>query len=505
MGLAMCDVPSRLSRFLVLLAALPVVVGCQAEGAAQVRDSTARAQIRESLGEVSKNTNPGIARELSNAFRAAADRALPAVVQVTVEHQAQVAGRQSEVPPEFRQFFGFGGSDGQAQAPPEMGTGSGFIIDSENRIITNNHVVANADRVRVRLVDGREYTAQVVGADASTDIALIKVQPTGGEKLPVVALGNSDSVRVGDWVLALGSPLGLDFTVTAGIVSARGRQLTGNAGALESFIQTDAAINPGNSGGPLVDLYGQVVAVNTAIAGGPRFVGYGFAVPINLARRVVRDLEQYGYVRRPRLGISVSPVTAVDAEAYHLDRIAGAQIRSVEDGSPAARAGLKVGDVVTALDGRPIDNASTLTTELAQRKPGDKVRLTIVRGGQQRDVTVELAEFERTRQTADRGQAPGSARDRLSFDVEALPPAVAQNLGFRAGEGVVIKDVSPYGPAARAGLRPGQIILRINDQDVKTPRDVARIAEQLKPGQVASIRVRDLEIGETIINYRLGQ
>jgi serine protease Do len=429
------------------------------------------------------------------------------VVQVTVERNATLASRRQpqQVPEEFRRFFDFGGADPSQPLPPEVGTGSGVIIDNDGRVITNNHVVADAERLRVRLVDGREYTATVVGTDPNTDIAVIKLTTATPERFATISLGNSDSLRVGDWVLALGSPLGLDFTVTAGIVSARGRQLSERAGALEAFIQTDAAINPGNSGGPLVDLYGRMVGVNTAIAGGPRFIGYGFAVPVNMAQRVVRDILEFGYVRRPRLGISVSNVTAVDAEAYKLDRILGAEVNSVEEGSPAARAGLQVGDVVVALDGRPIENATELTSQLAQRKPGDRVRLTVVRNGQRRDITAELAEFERSRDRTTARPAPDSPAARLGFDVATLTPQLAQRLGIEANRGVAITTVVPYSTAAMAGFRAGQIILSINGQEVKTPSDVERIASRLAAGGVASVRVRDPEIGETIINYRLGQ
>ena len=487
--------------------ALLALAACRNSDAAQGGDTTAaRKQIRQSLGEVAPSVDPSIARGLSNAFRTAADRALPGVVQVTTERMSQQRpmANQPQIPDELRRFFGDlpGGPGGGAPQGPEVGMGSGFIIDHDGRVVTNNHVVATADEVRIRLVDGREFVAKVIGTDPATDIALIKIPPHQGETLPVVTLGNSDSLRVGDWVLALGSPLGLDFTVTAGIVSARGRQLSDRAGALEDFIQTDAAINPGNSGGPLVDLFGQVVGVNRAIAGGPRFVGYGFAVPINLTRRIVSDLMAYGYVRRPRLGITVANVTAVDAEVYKLDRIAGAQVKSVEDGSPAARAGLRAGDVVIAMEGRPLENATALTSELVQRKPGDKVRLTIVRGGQRQDVTVELGEFQRTRDSTTANPARETPSARLGFEVAPLTPQLAEQLQVKPSNGIVVTRVAQMHPAVAAGIRPGQVILSINNQDVKSAADVSRIAGELGPGQVVSIRVRDPSLGETIANYR---
>jgi Do/DeqQ family serine protease len=469
------------------------------------RGQRAREQIREQLGGVPTRVDTAIASALSNAFRAAADRALPAVVQVTVERGAQVAGRSVPVPDMFRYFFGLpeGGPDQQIPLLPQQSTGSGFIFDQQGHIVTNNHVVADAEQVRVRLVDGREYAAEVVGTDPSTDVAVLEVRPREEERLPVLTFADSDSLRVGDWVLALGNPLGLDFSVTAGIVSARGRQITGRTGALEAFIQTDAAVNPGNSGGPLVDLLGRVVGVNTAIVGGPRFVGYGFAVPIDLARRVVNDLLEYGYVRRPRLGVSVSDVTAVDAEAYGLDRIAGAEVNTVEAGSPADRAGIEVGDVVVALDGRPVDDATALTTALARRHPGERVRLAVIRDRVRRDVTVELGEFERPPAVARRGSGQQEGKHLLGFDVRPLTPELAARFGLGERQGVVVTDVVPFGPAASGGLRPGQLILQINGEKVARPEDVDRIAAKLSPGTVASVRVRDPQLGETIVNYRV--
>jgi serine protease Do len=478
--------------------------------AAQRRSDTTsiRKQLQQSMGDVATTVDPAVARGLSNAFRAAAQRALPGVVQVTIEKTSprQPTVSMPQIPEELRRFFGFdlpGGGQGNIQPAPEFGLGSGLIIDRQGHIITNNHVVAGADQVHVKLVDGREFVAKVVGTDPTTDIALLQVPTAQADTLPTVTLGNSDSLRVGDWVLALGNPLGLDFSVTAGIVSARGRQLSGNAGALEDFIQTDAAINPGNSGGPLVDLFGQVIGVNSAIAGGPRFVGYGFAVPINLARRVVSDLLAYGYVRRPRLGVTVGNVSAADAEVYKLDRIAGAQVKSVTDGSPGAKAGLRPGDVVVALDGKPIDDATELTAQLAQHKPGDRVSLTIIRRGNRQDVSVQLGEFQRSTDSTAVGGESVSPAARLGFEVAPLTPQLAQQLGTKVQEGIVITRVSPVHPAAFAGVQPGQVILSINDQPVTSTSDVQRLAGQLKPGQVVSLRLRDPSLGETIVNYRV--
>ena len=480
------------------------LVSCDAQAKSQsAPQSRAHAEVREQLGDVGLDTSsPEIARALSNAFRSAADRALPAVVQVAAERDA----RRTETPRQFGDFFRFFGiPEDQLQVPPQSGAGSGFIIDTAGHIVTNNHVVSGADRVRIRLADGREFTASVTGRDESTDIAVVKIRPEGGERLPTVMFGDSDSLRVGEWVLALGNPLGLDFTVTAGIVSARGRQLSGRRGAVEAYIQTDAAINPGNSGGPLVDLNGRVIGVNTAIAGGPRFIGYGFAVPIDLARRVVSDLLAHGYVRRPRLGVAVSDVNAVDAEAYRLPSVSGAEVNTVESGSPAASAGLQIGDVIVALDGAPIDDASDLTTGLARRQPGDQVRLTIIRGGSRREISARLGEFDRATNagsaTRSAASSPGAT---LGLQLESITPEVRSRLGIAATEGAVITGVEPFSAAASAGVRTGQVILQINGQPVRSVGDARRIAGTLPAGSVASLRVRDPELGETIINYRVG-
>ena len=498
----MRSTPRHASRFLPIAVAI-LSLSAQA-AAAQVAGAPTRTEMRERPGEVDLDDSPTIARALSNAFRAAADRALPAVVQVAVERDARtpVAPRQF---PDFFRFFGI--PDDQMQLPPQVGTGTGFIFDGAGHIITNNHVVAGASRVRVRLVDGREFTATVTGRDESTDIAVVRIRTDGasGSRLPTVSLGTSDSLRVGDWVLALGNPLGLDFTVTAGIVSARGRQLSGRPGALEAFIQTDAAINPGNSGGPLVDLEGRVVGVNTAIAGGQRFIGYGFAVPIDLARRVVSDLIAHGYVRRPRLGISVSDVTAVDAEVYRLPAISGAEVNAVEAGSPAASAGLQIGDVIVAINGETIIDAGALTTRLARHQPGESIRLTLIRAGSRREMTVRLGEFERT-STAPGAPAPPDETGGATLGLQLQPLTAEVRSRLRLGDtaGVVIGGVQPYSSAAAAGVRAGQVILQINGQPVRTLDDARRIAGTMRQGSVVSLRVRDPDLGETIINYRIG-
>jgi serine protease Do len=441
---------------------------------------------------------------LSTAFRAAADRTLPSVVFIAVEQRAPAA-RQDQldmIPEPFRDLFRLPPG---AEQQPRTGRGSGFIIDERGHILTNTHVVADAVRLTVRLLDGREYTAHVVGYDATTDIAVIRIEPRPGERLPVAPLGNSDQVRVGDWVLALGNPLGLDFTVTAGIVSAQGRQISG--GNLESFIQTDAVINPGNSGGPLIDLFGRVIGVNSAIFGGDRFVGYGFAVPINLAQRVTSDLLEYGHLRRPQLGALVGRVTAVEAELHNLPEVRGAHVSAVTPAGPAGRAGLRAGDIILSLNDQPIRDDTHLITSLAQLRPGDRIGLGIHRDGRRQTVAVELGEFDRPPQRT--AAAPGQREDApeqvLGFTVRELLEADAQRAGFQGDGGVVVREVIRAGAAGQAGIQPGAIVTAINGQRVSTPEQVRTIARRIQPGAPVSITLHDPEYGERVVNYRTRQ
>ncbi|HVE80482.1 MAG TPA: trypsin-like peptidase domain-containing protein, partial [Gemmatimonadaceae bacterium] len=311
--------------------------------------------------------------EAENAFMAVAEQVTPSVVAIRVARRAPgAAGLQGRV---------------------AEGSGSGFIVSPDGYILTNNHVVAGARVVTVTLLDKRELEARVVGTDPSTDVALIKVQ---GERLPAVAFGDDARLRVGQWVLAIGNPLGLDFTVTAGIVSAKGRSVPGllqSSFAITDFIQTDAAINPGNSGGPLVNIRGEVVGMNSAILS-PTGVnaGAGFAIPISLARDVMEDLIEYGEVRRAVLGIALNEVTADVAERLGLPAIAGALVTGFPaESSPAYRAGLRPGDVIVGLDGRPVDRVTTLQRIIRDREPGAVVAVEFLRGGARRTAQVRLA------------------------------------------------------------------------------------------------------------------
>ena len=488
---------------------------------------------------------------LSAAFRAAAGHALPAVVYIETERRPQAVNTARGfrfdpelMPeyfdrPEFRRFFNIPedeGEEAEEDAVPEDGaeaqpgsdassdpdewreplrgavaTGTGFIIEESGLILTNNHVVHGAHSVEVRLQNGRRYQAEVVGRDANTDIALLRLLGTGGGAFPVAELGESEDVEVGEWVIALGNPLGLDFTVTAGIVSALGRSLGGGQSAVQSFIQTDAAINPGNSGGPLVDLRGRVVGMNTAIqtdGGTPRWLGYGMAIPIDLALRVTDDLLEYGHVRRPQLGVTITAINAIDAEAYGLPAVTGAAVTSVAPGSPAARAGLRPRDVILAVDGETVNDNTALIISLLERRPGEVVRLRTWRDRSARDIELVLGEFARDPDESAGVELAGSrdASDLISglgiAAVDITPELLARyEYDPRGLEGVMVSRVADFSGAANSGLRPGQIIGDVNGTAIRSVAELATIAESVEPGAIVSLLIRAPGGVQTIINY----
>jgi serine protease Do len=439
-----------------------------------------------------------MATALSTTFRIATQRALPSVVYIEVQEKASTTSQQI---PQLPFPFPFNQQPEQ-RTPPPMGAGSGFIFDPSGYILTNNHVVEDAQRVTVTLLDGRQYDAKVVGRDPNSDIAVVKIDPPKGEKLPVAKLADSDSVQVGDWVLALGNPLRLNFTVTAGIVSAKGRQIgilarnqnggNGNTG-IENYIQTDAAINPGNSGGPLVNLYGQVVGINSAIESSTgMYTGYGFAIPIDLAKKVADDLIKYGAVRRPQLGVLVGPVADVQAQALHLPSVAGALVMQVQPNTPAEKAGIKLEDVIVALDGTPIETSQDLVARLARLHPDQTVTLSVIRDGQKKQIPVTLGSFPNAMPTKTAESGTRSASDLLGFQATDWSKQLAGqlNLNPKYDYGAVVTSVDPYGPAAQqAGIQRGMLVIRINGQDVRSASQLKAAADKLKPGSPVSLIV----------------
>ncbi|GGC52903.1 serine peptidase [Siccirubricoccus deserti] len=411
-------------------------------------------------------TAVALPRPVGPDFADLAARVAPAVVRISITGHTDATPVQ--LPPElrgtpFERFF----QQRQRMAPQGRriaGQGSGFIIDSAGYVVTNNHVVGRADAVKVELADGRELPAKVVGTDPKTDLALLKID--AGGSLPTVAFGDSDQLRVGEWVLAMGNPFGLGGSATAGIVSARGRQI--GAGPYDDFIQTDASINPGNSGGPLFNAAGEVVGVNAAIfspSGGN--IGIGFAVPSALAQHVVEQLKEHGKVERGWLGVSMQQLDPALAGALGTGEARGALIGAVEPDGPAAKGGLQPGDVVTQFNGRAIVQPRDLAEAVAEVHPGSVATVTVLRNGKRVEERVTIGQTADTREARASEEAPQ----------QGLGLALAPG---RGGQGVVVAGVQPDSIAAAQGLQPGDVILRAGDQALRAPRDLAEAVQSAR-------------------------
>ncbi len=378
----------------------------------------------------------------------------------------------------FHQFFG-----NMPQTFQTHSLGSGFIIRSDGYIVTNNHVVDGASEIEVKLSDGREFPAKVVGRDKKTDLVLLKIDATG---VPVLPFGDSAKLEVGQPVMAIGNPFGLEGTVTTGIVSAKGRVI--GEGPYDQFIQTDASINPGNSGGPLVNQAGQVVGINTAIfsqSGGS--VGIGFAIPIDEAKTILPQLEATGHVTRGWLGVSIQPISGELAKAMKLQNSAGALVAQVMSDSPASKAGLKSGDVITAYNGHAIRSANDLPPIVAATPVGQIATLEVLRDSKPLTLSVQVAAMPETQELAAMTN-PGRAA--LGLSVQPLTPALAKQSGVSATSGLLVTGVQDGSPAAEAGLQPGDVIRDVNRQPVKTVADLRRALENQKTGEAVLLRIR---------------
>jgi serine protease Do len=434
-------------------------------------------------------------RQTGKAFAAVAKEVSPAVVFIQVEKtvdQSSVQffspfGEGSPFGDDFlRRFFGTPLPEGPNQydrAPQRqqvIGQGSGFIISKDGYILTNNHVVGDADKVTVKLVDGREFTAKTIGTDPHSDVAVIKID---SENLPTLPLGDSDAIEVGEWVVAIGNPFGLSHTLTVGVVSAKGRSSVGIADYENFIIQTDAAINPGNSGGPLVDLDGRVVGMNTAIfssSGG--YMGIGFAIPINMAKAIKDQLIQTGSVIRGYLGISIQDLTPELAESFGLEDHKGILVAEVTEDSPADKAGLKQGDVIIEFAGKPVNEVGPFRNLVALKTPGSKEKMTILRDGKRKTLSVTIGKLP------DEGPSTTAAShsmEKLGFTVQTLTPDLARQFGIQDEKGVVVTRVTQESAAAMAGIKPGTIIIEVNRRTVNDTDDFKQaIAETSEKGTV---------------------
>ncbi len=431
MGLCM-RVTRLLGWFLVAAAAL---AGCEREP-----------KVQAPLAERGRPPVERPAPELVStqaAFIEVSAKVTPAVVNIS-------AARRSAMPelgPLFEEFFG--PFRGRPQPRQEQSLGSGFLISPDGYILTNEHVVKGAEEIKVKLSDLRTYVARIVGVDPRTDVAVLKID--AGESLPTVVLGDSDQLKVGQWALAIGNPFGLDRTLTVGVISAIGRADVGIED-YEDFIQTDASINPGNSGGPLLNIYGEVVGINTAIVASGQ--GIGFAIPINLAQLIARQLIETGAVSRGWLGVSIQPLTPELAQSFGLDRVTGVLVNQVLADGPAAKAGIRRGDILLTLGGKEVRGVRELQLLVASTPAGSTIEVGLLRDGRRQSVQVQVAPQEGTAAVPGKGPGDGQA--------EALGLQVV----FEAGVGLQVVGVDPEGPAGRAGVQPGDLILVLNRQEI---------------------------------------
>lgn len=441
----------------------------------------------------------------ASGFSEIAERVTPSVVTIFVERAVPEHARDGrELPPAFEDFF-------QQRPPPRVrGSGSGFIISEDGYIVTNNHVVEGADVIDIQLNDRRQFTAELVGRDPTTDVALLKLDVDG---LKPATLGSSDATRVGEWALAIGSPgfrgVGgpLLTTVTAGIVSAKGRNINiiGQENrargednlAIEDFIQTDAAINPGNSGGPLLNIRGEVIGVNAAIASSTGSnQGYGFAVPIDLVQEVIDDLVEYGEVRRALLGVSIQAVDDTEARYYELEEVAGAKVMAVNEGMAADRAGVLVGDVIVEVEGEKVISVPDLQRKIRRREPGESVSVTVVRRDDlaRETLRVRLMDAGELSREVAPAVVEAESTDPLGIEVEEITSEVRRALDLpRNVEGVVIASYDDYGPYARRslGYLRGTVITAINRQPIRNLDDYREATRELEPGDVVGLDVFD--------------
>jgi len=410
----------------------------------------------------------------------------PAVVNVSTTSTAHGGGVQSPVP-EDDPFYDFFRRFGPPQ-PRDYETrslGSGFIVSTDGYILTNAHVVDMADEVTVKLNDKREFKAKVIGADKRTDVAVIKIEATG---LPAVKIGDPEKLRVGEWVLAIGSPFGFESTVTAGIVSAKGRSLPQEN--YVPFIQTDAAINPGNSGGPLFNVKGEVVGINSQIysrTGG--FMGLSFAIPIDVAMNVSNQLRTTGHVSRGRIGVVIQEVTKELAESFGLPKASGALVNSVEKGGPADKAGIEASDVILKFDGKEVASSADLPRIVAQTRPGSKATAQIWRKGATRDVSItvgEMPEEKVAQRPGRRDTKPGNVVARLGLTLAELSADQRKELGLSGG--LLVEDAQ--GAAAKAGIRRGDILMAINNQDVKSVEQLNQLLAQFEKARSVALLIR---------------
>jgi serine protease Do len=455
---------------------LAVVSGLEAGGAVEPRLS--QSALAMASDRPAANTTDGATPKGFPDFATLARTIGPAVVNVSTTRMRQDIDAGDDPMSQFYQrFFGQTAPSGPQK---QVGVGSGFVVDRDGTIVTNYHVVEGAEKITVRMSDGKNFDAEVLGKDQKTDIAVIKIKAPQG--LPVVALGDSDRLEVGEWVMAVGNPFGLDHTVTSGIVSAKGRNI--GAGPYDDFIQTDASINPGNSGGPLVNMRGEVIGINTAIfsqSGGN--IGIGFAIPANLVKEILPQLARNGKVVRGYIGLSLQRITPDIAESLGLAKSGGALINDLEMGGPAQRAGIKVGDVIVKFNGKEIENAADLPPQAARLTPGIDVPVSVLRDGKEVSLSLKVGEMKEDQVAAK------TEDDDLGLAVQAVTDDMANELGLDRAEGVIVVTVQPGSSADDAGIERGDVIVEINRSRVRTVSEYNDLLAKTDKGKSLLFRI----------------
>jgi Do/DeqQ family serine protease len=428
---------------------------------------------------------------LTTAIADVAEKAMPAVVHIEVTQRVEVPS--SVVPfesdPFFRYFFG--GPSGPRTYKREMrGIGTGMVIDSDGHILTNHHVVSGATKIIAKMASGEEFEAKIVGVDPKTDLGIIQIKAP--KNIPYLTFGDSDKVRVGEWVVAIGHPRGLEQTVTAGIISAKHRTGILDPSSYQDYMQTDAAINPGNSGGPLLNLAGEVIGVNAAIvseSGG--FEGIGFAIPSNMAMAIADALIKTGKVVRGWLGVNVQELTAPLAKSMSLKVTKGALVADVTKGGPAEKAGIQRGDVITSLDGSGVESANDFRNRIAASRAGKRVEIGLWRKGERITAQAVVAVY-----SPSPSMVAVELGNKLGVEVKEISVMEARRMRLDSREGVILTKVDPRGPAGRAGLEPGDVIFQVNNQAVRGLKDYNRLLEQVQRDEEALLLVRDSRTGE---------
>lgn len=456
----------------LLLAVSTLIVGCKSLTGNATEQPPASPQPQQEM--------PVVVNGIRTSYADVVEKTSPAVVRIEAEHKNTPETQDDQRIFPFDDLFRQGPN---LQRPPiERGLGSGVLVSADGTILTNNHVIDGADRITVILLNNKSYEARLIGSDPPSDLAVLKID---AQNMPYLTLGNSDAVRVGDIVLAIGNPLGIGQTVTAGIISAKGRRtgLSYGSGkdAFEDFLQTDAPINRGNSGGALVNLNGELIGINSQILAGDRSggnIGIGFAIPSNMAKSVMEQLLKDGRVRRGMLGINIQNLTDDTAKALGLEDTSGVLVSNVRAGSAAEKAGLKRGDVIIAINGEKIEDSNTLRNKVAGTLPGTEIKLTVIRKGQQMELVATLDEYNldtaanEPSVTDSATDSKRKARGRLGITVQTVTPQLAKQIGLDSEGGVIVTAVDPTGPSAAAGIARGDVILEVNAQPVNSPDDV---------------------------------